>query len=147
MQQCPFCVSYHPHTIHQTQTEYVIYSIRPGENKGRSCVIPKRHVEKLSELSIKETASFFTTVRMVTKKLTGYLLPEGFNFGLNEGRLVGQTISHLHFHIIPRYKGDGLPPYHLFHRSPKDKQNLSEKEIQSLVQEFKQVFKRNQNET
>lgn len=137
---CPFCFKNHRHKIYETKTEYVVYSIRPGKNKGRCCVIPKRHVKDIRELSEIEAASLFKTIRFISSKLAGYLKPEGFNYGLNEGKIAGQTIEHFHFHIIPRFKDDKLPEFHLFHRSPKTKRNLSDKELKPFIEEFRKLL-------
>lgn len=140
MKKCPFCIKNHRHKIYETKTEYVIYNLRPGKNKGRCCVIPKRHVKNIREFSEIEAASLFKTVRLVSLKLAEHLKPVGFNYGLNEGKIAGQSYEHLHFHIIPRYKNDGLSEFHPFHRDPKTKRNLSDRELRPLVEEFRRLF-------
>jgi len=126
--------------LYETNTECVLYNIRKS-NRGRCVVVPKRHVSSIRELSDKEIASFFQTVRLVASKLSEYLKPAGINYGLNEGEKAGQTIEHLHFHIIPRFKDDKLPEFHIFHGNPKIKQNWPEEKYLSLVKEFEKLFK------
>lgn len=79
--------------------------------KGHTLIIPKRHVEFISELSFLEMEHIFI--------LTKHRIPEaekefeditGWNFGVNQGESSGQTISHLHFHLIPRRKNDVTNP-------------------------------------
>lgn len=125
--------------LFETESEYVLYSIRKS-TKGRCVVIPKRHAVSIRELTESETASLFNTVRIVSAKLNDYLKPAGFNYGFNEGEIAGQTIEHLHFHIIPRFEGDNLPEFHLFHGDPKIKKNLPEEDYKSLIEEFRQLF-------
>ena len=139
--QCPFCNKERidKQKIHETKTEYVIYSCRPA-NKGQCLVIPKRHVKNIRELSPEESASLLKTVRLVSIKLHEYLKPAGFNYGFNEEECSGQSIEHLHFHIMPRYKDDTLPRYHLFHRHPDTKRNLSDEELKPFIQEFRGLF-------
>jgi diadenosine tetraphosphate (Ap4A) HIT family hydrolase len=129
------------HKIYETETEFVVYNIRPGKNKGRCLIIPKRHVKTIRELNETEIASLFQTVRHVSQKLNQHLRPAGFNYGLNEGKTAGQTIEHLHFHIIPRYRNDDFPEYHLFHRHPRNKKNLTDKELEPVIREFRKLFK------
>ena len=138
---CPFCDKeiIAKQRIFETGTEYVLYNIRRS-NKGRIMVVPKRHVVSLDELSDEEIASFFNTVKFCTKKLKKYLRPDGINFGHNEGEVAGQTVSHFHFHILPRFIGDGLPEFHLFHGDPEIKTNLKNDEVKKMVSEFKPVF-------
>jgi diadenosine tetraphosphate (Ap4A) HIT family hydrolase len=139
--KCPFCDedNVSRHKIYETATEYVVYSIRPA-NKGQCLVVPKRHVVSVSGLGEEEAGSLFRTVRHVSRILKDYLEPDGFNYGLNEGKIAGQTIDHLHFHIMPRFAGDVLPGFHIFHRDPARKQDLSPAEMDTSVSEFRKVF-------
>ena len=146
--KCPFCPKDKAlkHKIFETASEYVIYNIRPGENRGKCTVVPKRHVTKIRDLTDEETASLFKIVRLVSIVYSEKLKPPpiGFNYGLNEGSIAGQTLEHLHFHIIPRYQDDGLSDIHLFHRDPqaKAKLNLSDEELRPIVNEFKKLFQK-----
>ncbi len=141
MAGCPFCDPkvIKEQKIYETETEYVIYSIRKA-NRGRCVVFPKRHIKTIRELSEKETASLLNTVKLVSEKLFEYLKPDGFNFGFNEGERAGQTIEHFHFHILPRFKDDPVPEFHLFHSDPRTKKNLTPEELQKLAREFKKLF-------
>ena len=138
---CPFCDKeiMKKQKIFETDLEYVIYNIRPA-NKGQCLVVPKRHVENVRELDNQEVASLFRTVKLVSTKLKNYLNCEGFNYGFNEGSLSGQTVPHLHFHILPRIDGDNISEFHFFHRDPKTKRNLSDEEIEPYISEFKKIF-------
>ncbi|MFC2135649.1 HIT family protein [Bacteroidota bacterium] len=144
---CPFCDKeiIEKQKIYETDSEYVIYNIRPA-NKGQCIVVPKRHVNNIRELSDSEAGSLLKTVKFVSTILNEELKPEAFNYGFNEGEYSGQTVEHLHFHIMPRFKGDKLPEFHLFHRDPKTKRNLSDEELQPFVLEFRNVFKAQKDE-
>ncbi|NQU77563.1 HIT family protein [Candidatus Falkowbacteria bacterium] len=138
---CPFCDKEIIATqkIYETQTEYVIYNIRPA-NKGHCLVVPKRHVQNITQLTDEEAASLIKTVKYIYKKLKEHLNPVGFNNGFNDGEYAGQTVEHFHFHIIPRFKNDNLPEFHLFHRDPKTKRNFSDEEIKPFVEEFRKIL-------
>ncbi|HOP48050.1 MAG TPA: HIT domain-containing protein [Desulfobacteraceae bacterium] len=74
---------------------------------GHLLVSPVRHVSDLSALSRKETFDLLDMVSKSVKVLKKVMSPEGFNIGLNLGRVAGAGIdSHIHFHIVPRWGGD-----------------------------------------
>ncbi len=75
-------------------------------NPGHTLLIPKRHVSRFTELRDEELLSFSRVLKDAEKMLTAQLGVDGFNIGVNEGVAAGQTIEHLHIHLIPRYKGD-----------------------------------------
>jgi ATP adenylyltransferase len=74
---------------------------------GHLLVAPTRHVAGLDELSQPEMGILLATVRHSVAVLKKAMRPEGFNVGLNLGRVAGAGIEeHLHFHIVPRWTGD-----------------------------------------
>ncbi len=79
-------------------------------SEGHALVIPKFAVLSLYELDPELQAELWDTVRRVREMLEEKCSPEGFNIGVNDGRVAGQTIPHAHIHIIPRYKGDHPDP-------------------------------------
>ncbi len=79
-------------------------------SKGHTLVIPHRHVADLFDLPHDELVAVFALVRDVKAMLTNELSPNGFNVGINIGRDAGQTITHAHVHIIPRYARDVADP-------------------------------------
>jgi diadenosine tetraphosphate (Ap4A) HIT family hydrolase len=143
--KCPFCdkKNINKQAIFKNKSVFVLYNICPA-NKGQCLVVPKRHVENIGQLSEKELVDLAKTVKLVSVKLKKYLKPDGLNYGFNEGEHSGQRVSHFHFHIMPRFKGDKnkLPEYHLFHRNPKKKKRLGENELGAYVEEFKKLFKK-----
>lgn len=78
--------------------------------KGHLLIIPKRHAETLFELSEAERKALFEIIEEGKAHLEKKFSPAGFNFGVNQGLAAGQTILHLHLHIIPRYDGDMEDP-------------------------------------
>jgi len=49
-------------------------------------------------------------VPIVAEKIKKGLAPDGFTYGINQGRAAGQEVDHLHIHVLPRYEGDGGGP-------------------------------------
>jgi histidine triad (HIT) family protein len=76
-------------------------------NPGHTLVIPKRHVERLSELPDATARALFSAARRVGLAAQAALGAAGLNLGLNDGRVAGQAIPHLHLHVVPRFPGDG----------------------------------------
>ena len=79
-------------------------------SEGHCLIIPKRHVNSIDELSNAELKDLYTVLHQTKILLIETYLPDGFNIGINEGEAAGQTVEHLHIHIIPRYEGDVVCP-------------------------------------
>jgi len=74
---------------------------------GHLLVAPNRHVPGLESLSREETLDLLVTVRMSIGVLKDVMSPQGFNVGLNLGKVAGAGVEeHMHFHIVPRWNGD-----------------------------------------
>jgi diadenosine tetraphosphate (Ap4A) HIT family hydrolase len=73
-------------------------------------VIPKRHVRSFFELTTEERAAMFSLLDEAKSAVAREFEPDGFNIGINDGPAAGQTVPHLHIHLIPRYKGDLADP-------------------------------------
>jgi diadenosine tetraphosphate (Ap4A) HIT family hydrolase len=109
MKACVFCEIIKENYVLENDFFYAIFDKYPV-TEGHLLVIPKRHVETLFELNESERAELLAFVEQGKKKLDQQFSPVGFNFGVNQGESAGQTIPHLHLHIIPRYKGDMEDP-------------------------------------
>jgi diadenosine tetraphosphate (Ap4A) HIT family hydrolase len=72
-------------------------------NEGHALAVPKTHTQFLSEIDSLPMYEFLE--QSITEVRQRYQ-PDGMNIGLNDGPIAGQTIPHLHWHIIPRYEGD-----------------------------------------
>ena len=76
-------------------------------NAGHIMVTPVRHVANIEELSPAELSEVFTMVQKCVSKLKDKLKPDGFNIGMNVGKVGGAGVEgHLHIHIVPRWNGD-----------------------------------------
>jgi ATP adenylyltransferase len=76
-------------------------------NNGHLLVAPIRHVSGLDQLDEDGTLDLLLTVRRSIEVLKETMSPEGFNVGLNLGHVAGAGVEeHMHFHIVPRWKGD-----------------------------------------
>ncbi|MBW1978869.1 MAG: HIT domain-containing protein, partial [Deltaproteobacteria bacterium] len=76
-------------------------------NNGHLLVAPLRHVAQMEDLSDEETLDLLRIVRESIGILRKVMQPEGFNVGMNLGRIAGAGMEeHMHFHIVPRWSGD-----------------------------------------
>lgn len=77
---------------------------------GHTLVLPRRHQADYFQLSQEEQDSLWRLVADVRVFLDGEYQPDAYNVGFNNGRAAGQTVMHLHVHVIPRYAGDSDDP-------------------------------------
>ena len=76
-------------------------------NTAHVMVAPKRHVARVELLEEPEVVDIFGLVKVVIRAIDDEYKPEGYNIGLNVGRVAGAGVeSHLHIHIVPRWSGD-----------------------------------------
>lgn len=107
---CPFC---NPNVgrelIVESATAYAIFDKFPVA-KGHALIIPKRHCANYFDLTFKEQSACVFMLNKVKEIVEKNNSPDGFNIGINVNEAAGQTISHVHIHLIPRYKGDVEEP-------------------------------------
>ena len=108
-QPCPFCTLVNRKIYLENDLSIGILDGFPISN-GHSLIIPKRHVGSIFDIQKDELLSLFNLLADVKNKLTEQFSPDGFNIGINDNEAAGQTISHVHIHLIPRYKGDQEDP-------------------------------------
>lgn len=103
---CPFC-NPTPERIllAESATVYAIKDKYPV-NPGHTLIIPKRHCSNYFDLSFKEQSACWFMVNMVKKQIEKEYKTDAFNVGINVNEEAGQTIPHVHIHVIPRFKGD-----------------------------------------
>ena len=102
----PFLIGEEPRElIIETATVFAFYDKFPV-SKGHSLIVPKRLVPNYFDLTLKEQTACWIAANKVKTILQEKYNPDGFNVGININEDAGQTISHCHIHIIPRYKGD-----------------------------------------
>lgn len=79
-------------------------------NPGHVLVIPKRHVANYFELTSAEVLAINGLLNEMKAEVEAKFHPDGYNIGVNVGADAGQSIFHVHVHLIPRYKGDVESP-------------------------------------
>jgi len=107
---CPFC---NPVPERELIVESaMVYSMldKFPVSSGHALIIPKRHTASYFDLSFKEQSACFFMLNKVKEILQKRFNPDGFNVGINIGETSGQTVPHVHIHLIPRYNGDVEEP-------------------------------------
>jgi bis(5'-adenosyl)-triphosphatase len=103
---CPFCSADNQGIAFASSESFLaLYNIAPVF-PGHSLIIPKAHVKSLRSLSDDHVSELFLFARKVTDVLLTYYASDAFNWSLQDNEPAGQTIAHLHLHIIIRQKND-----------------------------------------
>jgi len=105
VQGCIFCNIPETEIIAENDLALAFFDKFPV-NQGHVLVVPKRHVETLFDADWQEVMAIDKLIFEVKDILQNRFNPDGFNIGVNVGQAAGQTIFHLHYHVIPRFAGD-----------------------------------------
>ena len=106
---CPFCNLPTDRIIYQNEHAFMIedaYPISPGH----CLIIPKRHIGSWFNISTSEQTSILQLLAEGKIRQDKIYHPASYNIGINDGHASGQTVPHLHVHLIPRYLGDQVDP-------------------------------------
>ncbi|NWG74763.1 MAG: HIT family protein [Rubrivivax sp.] len=106
---CPFCTLPVDRIVDRNALAVVIrdaYPVAPGH----TLVIPTRHVGSFFELDADEQAAVLELLRRARQRLQQEFAPDGYTIGINDGPAAGQTVPHVHLHLIPRRAGDVPDP-------------------------------------
>lgn len=107
---CPFCKPTYQHRlIAESHTSYAIYDNYPV-SPGHALIIPKQHITNYFELPWFYQSDCWQLLQKVQGMLQHKHQPDGYNVGINVQEAAGQSVSHVHIHLIPRYQGDVPSP-------------------------------------
>lgn len=106
---CPFCESLAERIVLSADEALAIRDAYPV-SPGHTLVVPRRHIGSFFELSAVERDAMLELLAQTRAELARIFQPDGFNVGINDGAAAGQTVPHLHVHLIPRYRGDVPDP-------------------------------------
>lgn len=109
-EKCPFCrLSRRVEVICETATCVAFYDGYPV-SPGHALIIPKRHVASYFDLTNHEREAMNVMLQYVKQRVGERFHPDGYNIGINVNEAAGQSVFHVHMHLIPRYKGDVANP-------------------------------------
>ena len=111
-EECIFCRAVrshddeHNHVVHRSELCFVILNAYPYNN-GHLMIAPYVHEPTIETLESATTAEMMDLAKRSARALRDVYGPEGFNYGINQGRPAGAGIEeHVHLHVVPRWAGD-----------------------------------------
>ena len=94
-------------TLYEDEEFKVILDVGPA-TRGHALILPKNHYANLYELPDETAVKVMLLAKKMAVLMTEKLGCDGFNLVQNNGKAAGQTVFHLHWHVIPRSEGDGI---------------------------------------
>lgn len=107
--RCPFCALEDRVLVYESDLVVGFRDAYPV-SPGHTLLITRRHARDFFETTEEEGRALWAGVNQVTDELRRTSAPDGFNVGFNAGRAAGQTVMHVHVHVIPRFDGDLADP-------------------------------------
>lgn len=106
---CPFCFPDHERILIDDGLCFVMHDRFPV-SPGHLLILPRRHIASFFDATATERASFLALLDQAKSLVEKKHHPAGYNIGINDGETAGQTVPHLHIHLVPRYLGDSDDP-------------------------------------
>ncbi len=130
-QECIFCKivkgEIPSYRIYDDSDAIAFLDINPA-TPGHSLVVPKKHSVNIFDVDADELARVMKIIKRVAEKIKSEMGTDSINIIQNNGRLSGQIVDHIHFHIIPRYQDDGVRiSYGRYEVKPSDLEELAKK--------------------
>lgn len=109
MKMCPFCSLPQSRVVDSSPLGLVIRDAFPI-SPGHTLILPRRHIGSFFDLEKDEREGLLDLLESAKYVMDKEFSPQGYNIGINDGQAAGQTVPHLHIHLIPRYEGDRPDP-------------------------------------
>ena len=111
-QECIFCAKpaeqrdAENYLLYRGEHCYMLLNLYPYNN-GHLMVAPYQHVGSIEQLDAQTLAEMMTQAQLALRALRKAMNPDGFNMGINQGKVAGAGFAdHVHLHIVPRWNGD-----------------------------------------
>ena len=109
-ERCPFCLVEQEREIIASSSLSLAFFDGFPVSPGHALIIPRRHVASYFDLTEEERQDLLSLLDRVKGIVEEKYHPDGYNFGVNVGAAAGQSVFHVHMHLIPRYVGDVQNP-------------------------------------
>lgn len=106
---CPFCSPPRERVFHEGSLVFGLWDGFPL-SPGHALIVPRRHIATWFDAVPDEQHELAEAIASARAAILERHSPDGFNVGMNLGEAAGQTVPHLHVHVIPRYAGDVEDP-------------------------------------
>lgn len=146
---CPFCSPYIDNSVFAQSTNFkAVYNIAPIL-PGHTLIISNNHISRFLEIEDSLMEEMIVFSRKVMKTLSKAFKTESFDWTLQEGVEAGQTVDHMHIHIIPRHEKDLASPGDWYPRLKSNESNiidsltrpkLTGSELLSIVKYLKEIY-------
>lgn len=94
------------HILHRGERCFMMLNLYPYNN-GHLMIAPYKHIGAMEELEPETLAEMMAQAQLALKALKLAMNPDGFNMGVNQGKVAGAGFAeHIHYHIVPRWQGD-----------------------------------------
>ena len=129
-EQCIFCKIVNKEIpadiIYEDDKIVAFLDIHPV-SRGHLLVIPKNHTNDILETDDATAADMIHKSKKLADAVVKAVNADGFTISTNNGLAAGQTVFHLHFHLIPRFSNDNLPPWPHHEIEPKTRAEIAER--------------------
>ena len=134
-------------TIQKSQIFYETNNIFACVNispllQGHILVCPKREVKRVRDLTEDELSDMMISAQKISIKLEDYLERTAVNFGIQDGKAAGQSVSHVHMHVIPRIEGDFKDKTEIYKKLRNDGKEVRELRSIDEMSEEADVFRK-----
>ncbi len=107
--ECPFCRPDEDRIIFRSEWVKCIWDAYPL-NLGHALLVPHRHITSWFDATHEEQVALTAAIAQAKSAIEDRFSPQGYNVGFNDQEAAGQTVPHLHIHVIPRYMDDVPDP-------------------------------------
>jgi len=127
--ECIFCKilsgAIPSYKVYEDEFVFAFLDIYPC-SEGHTVVLPKKHIERFTQMDVIDAANLFSSVHKISKAVCKSFDLQGMNIGMNVGEVAGQSVPHVHVHIIPRKEGDNGGSMHSIVENNPDTSKLGE---------------------
>jgi len=136
--ECIFCKilsgSIPSYKVYEDDFVFAFLDVYPC-SEGHTIVMPKKHIGLFTEMNEKDASDLFCSVNIISKAVSRAFGLDGMNIGMNVGEVAGQSVPHVHVHIIPRKEGDNGGSMHDIVATDPGTENLAQ-----LAKKIKESF-------
>lgn len=136
MEECIFCKIIRgeipSYKVYEDEKTFAFLDINPM-NVGHTLVVPKNHIPKITLTEEEDLLALTKTLKKVINGVEESLGVDNLNVFVNQGRDAGQLVPHLHCHVVPRHKGDGM-------EFDVPQRKLSEEEFENVAEKIRNAI-------